>query len=143
MKIGELALLAQCSTDTIRFYEKQGLLPATERTASNYRNYPPELAERLRLIRNCRGLDMTLQETRALLALMDAPPERCGAVNEWLDAHLEHVDLRIQELVQLRQQLTSLRQQCQSEDGLDRCGILRGLATMSSDDGAKKHSHLE
>ncbi len=143
MKIGELALLAQCSTDTIRFYEKQGLLPATERTASNYRNYPPELAERLRFIRNCRGLDMTLQETRALLALMDSPPERCGAVNELLDAHLQHVDLRLQELLQLRQQLATLRQQCQSEQGLDRCGILRSLATMSCDEGAKKSSHLE
>lgn len=142
MKIGELADAAKCSTETIRFYEREGLLPKAARTAGNYRSYGIEHLERLRVIRNCRALDMAHEEIRALLALMDTPPERCGDVNALLDEHIGHVDARIEELLQLKRQLSSLRQQCQTEQGLDTCGILRGLASMETETSRERHSHL-
>ena len=71
MKIGELAQSARCSVETVRYYEKEGLLPAPERGQNNYRIYGTAHVERLRLIRNCRALDMTLEEIRVLL--MAAP----------------------------------------------------------------------
>ncbi|MGL4860686.1 MAG: MerR family transcriptional regulator, partial [Enterobacteriaceae bacterium] len=67
MKIGELAQAANCTTETIRFYEKKELLPKAERTAANYRSYTPAHLERLRFIRVCRTLDMTHEEIRQLL----------------------------------------------------------------------------
>ena len=59
MRIGELATATGTTVETIRYYEKEGLLPAPERGLNNYRSYGPLQLERLRLIRNCRALDMT------------------------------------------------------------------------------------
>lgn len=142
MKIGELANLAKCTTETIRFYEKEGLLPEAERSAGNYRSYGPLHVERLRFIRNCRALNMTHDEVRALLALKDVPANSCGGVNALLDEHIGHVDARIEELLQLKRQLSALRDQCQSEQALDHCGILRGLAAMETAAGSERHTHL-
>src|SRR5690606_25981831 len=109
MKIGELAGKARCTTETVRFYEKAGLLPEADRTDSNYRSYGPKHLERLRFVRNCRALDMTHVEIRALLELMDTPADGCGAINNLLDEHINHVDARISELTRLKAQLTDLR----------------------------------
>ena len=142
MKIGELASIAKCTPETVRYYEKEGLLPEAERSGSNYLNYVAAHLERLLFIRNCRALDMTHDEIRALLDLMDGPVEGCGGVNALLDAHIGHVDARIDELQQLKHQLSELRQQCQTEQGLDECGILRGLASMETTSAGKRHTHL-
>jgi len=142
MKIGELAKAARCTTETVRFYEKEGLLPKAERTGSNYRNYGMAHLERLRFIRNCRALVMTHQEIRALLTLMDAPPADCGEVNNLLDEHIGHVDARLEELLQLKRQLGELRQQCQTEQSVEACGILQGLASMEAEPKQMRDTHL-
>ncbi|GAB3265977.1 Cd(II)/Pb(II)-responsive transcriptional regulator [Chitinimonas naiadis] len=142
MKIGELAQVAQCTVETIRYYEKEGLLPEPERTAGNYRSYGEAHVDRLRFIRNCRALDMTHSEIRALLGLMDKPNDGCGAINHLLDEHIGHVDERIAELLQLKLQLTQLRQQCQTERATDSCGILHGLAVMETEAKPERHTHL-
>ena len=64
MKIGELAQIAQCTVETVRYYEKEGLLPSPARTAGNFRLYGLGHVERLRFIRNCRALDMSHDEIR-------------------------------------------------------------------------------
>jgi len=142
MKIGELASAAKCTTETIRFYEKQGLLPEAGRTSGNYRSYGPTHLGRLRLIRNCRALDMTHDEIRVLLAAIDASADRCGDVNAVLDEHIGHVDRRIEELLELKQVLSSIRQQCPTERSLDSCGILLGLAAMEAVDSGERRTHL-
>lgn len=125
MKIGELASLTQTQAETIRFYEREGLLREPPRTDGNYRMYGPEHVERLAFIRHCRSLDLTLDEIRALLRFQDSPLENCHAINDVLDEHIEHVARRIRELRELQQQLKSLREQC---DGMAKeCGILDGL----------------
>ena len=142
MKIGDLATASATPVDTIRYYEREGLLPAPARTAANYRAYDDSHLERLRFIRNCRALDMTHEEIRGLLRLKDAPAEDCGAVNTLLDDHIGHVDARIAELLHLKQQLGALRQQCQVKQAVDACGILRGLAAMEADTQVERHTHL-
>lgn len=142
MKIGDLAQVAQCTVETIRYYEKEGLLSLPARTAGNFRIYGPAHVQRLRFIRNCRVLDMSHEEIRTLLALVDQTGQDCSAVNEVFDTHIAHVNERIRELKQLKQQLTDLRQQCQSEQPVPSCGILQGLATMSSGPKAARHTHL-
>jgi len=142
MKIGELAQVAQCTVETIRYYEKEGLIPAPERTAGNYRKYNSSHVERLRFIRNCRALDLTHGEIHALLGLMGKPDDGCNAVNLLLDDHIGHVDVRIAELQHLKQQLMHLRQQCQAERVIEDCGILHELAVMESEPKLVKHSHF-
>jgi len=142
MKIGDLALQAGCTAETVRFYEKAGLLPVADRSANNYRSYGQRHLERLRFVRNCRALDMTHEEIHQLLALMEAPGSDCGGINDLLDAHIRHVDVRITELTQLKVQLDALRQRCQQEQGVDACGILQGLAEMETVARPERHTHL-
>jgi len=142
MKIGELAQVAQCTVETVRYYEKEGLLAAPARTTGNFRQYGPEHIERLRFIRNCRALDMSQDEIRTLLALADEPTAGCGAVNAAFDEHIAHVDERIRELTQLKLQLSALRERCHAEQAVDSCGILQGLATMETEPRQERHTHL-
>lgn len=142
MKIGALAKAAQCTVQTVRYYEKEGLLEEPARTSANYRSYEAAHVERLRFIRNCRVLDMTHDEIRTLLVLREQPTRDCGGVNQLLDEHIAHVDTRIAELVQLKQQLDELRRRCQQEQAMNACGILKGLTSMEPEARQEKHTHL-
>jgi Cd(II)/Pb(II)-responsive transcriptional regulator len=127
MKIGELAKTAQTQTETIRYYEREGLLPEAARTSANYRIYDESHVQRLAFIRHCRSLDMTLAEIRALLNFKDAPAGSCDDVNTLLDEHISHVATRIRELKALEKDLRVLREQCASGQAAGDCGILSGL----------------
>ncbi|OZI24123.1 Cd(II)/Pb(II)-responsive transcriptional regulator [Bordetella genomosp. 7] len=143
MKIGELAKAAGTTVETVRYYEKEGLLPAPGRGLNNYRTYSDAHAERLRLIRNCRALDMTHEEIRAILQLADNHGAGCGPINELFDEHISHVDARIAELTQLKAQLIDLRRRCLSaRPDTDDCGILHGLSEMQVDERPERHTHL-
>lgn len=144
MKIGELAQATLTPAATIRFYEREGLMPAAARSAANYRHYGPAHVQRLALIRRCRGLDMSLDEVRALLALWDEPGAPCDDVNRVLDEHLAHVQARLKELRALQQELRALRQRCQQPQTAGACGILRGLAAEGAEApaGAPSPRHL-
>jgi Cd(II)/Pb(II)-responsive transcriptional regulator len=142
MRIGELAKMAQCTTETIRFYEKEGLLPQAGRTDSNYRSYTETHAERLRFIRNCRALDMTHDEIRNLLSATDAPGGPCGSINSLVDEHIVHVDRRIEELLQLKLQLVALRGQCTTVESATDCGIVQALSTNTLTPTRDKRTHV-
>jgi len=142
MKIGELASMAQCTVETVRYYEKEGLLPAPGRTTANYRSYGKSHVERLCFIRNCRALDMTHQEIRTLLNLLDLPNDDCSGVNQLLDMHIAHVDVRIADLSQLKEKLVTLRLTCPSEQSVDECGILRGLAVLETVPRESRQTHF-
>ncbi len=79
MKIGDLAKATDCAVETIRYYEREKLLPEPARSEGNYRMYTQAHVERLTFIRNCRTLDMTLDEIRSLLQLRDSPRPRAAA----------------------------------------------------------------
>ncbi|MBV8033546.1 Cd(II)/Pb(II)-responsive transcriptional regulator [Roseateles sp.] len=136
MKIGELAAASATAVDTIRYYEREGLLPAPGRTAGGFRVYEPAHLERLQFIRYCRGLDMSLDEVRVLLRVKDAPDGDCGDVNALLDEHIGHVSRRIRELRALETQLKDLRRSCAAAQSVERCGILNGLAAAAQDGAA-------
>lgn len=144
MKIGELAAATDTGVETIRYYEREGLLPAPARTESNYRSYGAEHVARLQFIRYCRGLDMSLEEIRVLLRFKDSPHENCGDVNAVLDEHIGHVTRRIKELRALEKELKELRAQCGDVREAKECGILEGLARASSAPAKKtRGEHLK
>jgi len=127
MKIGELSNASGTPVETIRFYERESLLPAPERTEGNYRVYTQVHADRLGFIRQCRNLDMTLDEVRVLLRFRDAPKADCGEVDSLLDEHIGHVAQRIRELHKLERELRALRAQCGAPHAAALCGILNGI----------------
>lgn len=128
LRIGDLVRRTQCSPETIRYYEREGLLPSPSRTSGNYRVYDRAHVERLAFIRKCRSLDMTLDEIRDLLRCRDLPQENCDAAHALIDEHIAHVATRIAELQDLDRQLRALRRQCKPTREKKDCGILDGLS---------------
>lgn len=127
MKIGELASIGGCPVETVRYYEKEGLLPPPSRTDANYRDYTDRHLERLLFIRHCRVLDMSHEEIRQLLHWRDQPLERCDEVNALIDRHILHVSERIKSLQALEIQLLALRRRCDEGREVEKCGILHEL----------------
>ena len=113
---------------TIRYYEKEGLLPEPLRSSGNYRLYGESHIERLQFIRHCRTLAMPLEEIRALLRYRDIPTQDCAEINNLIDQHVRQVEERILELQALKLQLDTLRQKCAGARSIETCGILRDLA---------------
>lgn len=128
MQIGALARAARCSVGTIRYYEQAGLLPEPARTEGNFRRYEPMHLDRLRIIRGCRALDLSLEEIRALIAEADGSARDCAGVDRMIDDHLAHVEERILALEQLRGQLEALRARCDGVHGVEVCGVWTGLS---------------
>lgn len=136
MRIGELARLTAVPVDTIRHYEREGLLAPPPRTEAGYRVYGSADAERLHFIRRCRSLDMNLDEVRALLALQGGDGHS-GEAHALLDEHIGHVSTRIAALQELQKELRALRARCKGDGPA--CAILESLAEPGADLAAKSH----
>jgi DNA-binding transcriptional MerR regulator len=95
MRIGQLARTAGVSVDTIRYYEKIGLMPRVHRTASGYREYPPEAANRIRVIRNAVQLGFPLKEIAAVLRVRDAGGAPCRQVRDYARGLVSEIDRKI------------------------------------------------
>jgi len=127
-RIGDAARASGVASATIRFYERQGLLAPSGRADNDYRLYSAADVHRLRFIRLCRALDMSLDEVRALLSLDAGRPEDCAAADATLAAHLGHVRERIAELRLLERQLHALRRRCTAVPATGRrCGLIESL----------------
>lgn len=127
MRIGELAKATDCNIETIRYYEKAGLLEEPRRTSSGYREYQTEHLERLQFIRHCRSLQMGLPEIKVLLQLRHEPEAGCKQVDALLEQQIERVHAQIVTLQKLEQQLTALRRRCPAPRSIEECGILQDL----------------
>ena len=127
MRIGELARKAGVDVQTVRFYEREGLLDAPARTGSGYRAYGEEDLERLHFVRHCRSLDMPLAEIRRLIELSRERTVSCEEVNTLVRTHLARVQAKRRSLEELEQQLAALNAQCESGHRVADCGILEEL----------------
>lgn len=127
MRIGKLSQTAGVEIETIRFYEKEGLLQPAEREANGYRRYHQPHIERLAFIRHCRALDMPLKDVKRMLQFMTTPEADCGDINRLIEAHLHSVRARLQSLQSLEHQLCVLREQCGVQHQVHECGIVQEL----------------
>lgn len=114
--IGALAARTRCNIETIRFYEKIGVLEKPARTAGGHRAYGRFHIERLTFIRRARELGFTLDEVRALLRLAEASDVPCGQVKAVATTHLIEVKTKIADLRAMRKALTTLISQCDARD---------------------------
>ena len=112
MRIGELAKATATKAETIRYYEREGLLPPPDRTDANYRDYGPEHRARLSFIRRSRELGFRLGDVRDLLALADDTSQPCDQVDQIASAHLEEVERKLADLKVMRDELTRMIGSC-------------------------------
>jgi DNA-binding transcriptional MerR regulator len=112
VKIGQVADLAEVSIDTVRFYERRGVLPPPERTASGYRTYTPATVERIRLARRLQQLGLTLDEVIAALHATDHCEVSCASERWRLEAVLNRIDTKIAELKATRRHVEDVITAC-------------------------------
>jgi len=127
LTIGELGRLTGTKVETIRYYERIGLLAAPERTAGNYRAYGPDHLNRLSFIRRSRDLGFSLDQIRTLLDLSDDHQRPCEAIDAIAKEHLAEVDRKIADLRALRRELSSMIDQCRCGTVAD-CRIIEALS---------------
>jgi len=127
MRIGELAKSAGVDVQTVRYYEREGLIAPPARTASGYRSYAPAHLQRLTFIRHCRSLDMALADIKRLLELSQDKSVSCDEVNSLVRGHLARIRTKRKTLEELEKQLSALDAQCASGHRVADCGILEEL----------------
>jgi Cu(I)-responsive transcriptional regulator len=127
MTIGELARKTNSKVETIRYYERIGLLQSPARTAGNYRSYSPDHLHRLSFVRRSRDLGFSLEQVRALLDLADQRDRPCDAVDAIAKEHLVEVERKIADLEALRRELASMIAQCGC-GSVAECRIIEALS---------------
>jgi Cu(I)-responsive transcriptional regulator len=127
MKIGELSRATGTNIETIRYYERIGLLPQPARTRANYRDYGDPHRVRLTFVRHSRDLGFTIEEIRSLLDLSDDPERDCSEADRIASRHLAQVEVKIAQLTSLRDELTRIVGRCRGGAAAD-CRVIEALA---------------
>jgi Cu(I)-responsive transcriptional regulator len=130
LSIGDLARAAGTKAETVRYYERIGLLPAPARTSGNYRAYARPHLERLSFIRRARDLGFSLDQVRALLRLADDRSQSCVEVDRIAKLHLTEVERKIADLASLGEELRQLIEKCR-HGTIAECRILDALGPAS------------
>ena len=136
MRSGELARICGISTDTLRHYERVGVLPRPRRTPGGYRQYPPEAVKRVRLVRRALEIGFTLDELAQILRVRDSGGAPCREVRALADAKLHQVRVKIDDLCALRDHmariLTDWDQRLTRTPHGERAGLLEALLNLPS-----------
>jgi Hg(II)-responsive transcriptional regulator len=127
MTIGKLAKRAGVGVETIRFYERKGLIPEPPRRSSGYREYDDDTVTRVRFIRHAKELGFTLKEIDGLLSLQLDPDKPCQDVNRRIETKLSDIDEKIQMLNRMKDALQRLSAECRGEGSVNDCPILEAL----------------
>lgn len=132
MKIGNLAKRVGVGIDTVRYYEREGLLPQAQRRSSGYRLYDVKDIQRLRFIRRAKTLGFTLTEVRDLLTLSSRKDDDMAAMKAAAQQKLADVDAKITELTRIRDGLGALIGACPGRGALARCPIMNAISEESA-----------
>ena len=127
LSIGQLALRAGVGVDTVRYYERRGLLPTADRLPSGYRVYTADSARRLGFVRHAQELGFTLEEIRELLALRVDRRRSCAVVRELALAKLATIDAKLESLRRIRGALATLAERCTGRGPTSECPLLDSL----------------
>jgi DNA-binding transcriptional MerR regulator len=134
---GEVARLAGVSPDTVRLYERRGILPRARRSANGYRRYPAEAAPRVRLVRRAVAIGFTLDELRVILLARDRGDAPCRAVRTIAAEKLEMLDRHLEDLARLRDRMRVVLEDWDARLARtprgERAGLLQALAELVPD----------
>jgi len=125
--IGKVAKAAGVGVETVRFYEREGLVPQPKKPQNGFRHYPPETVERIRFIREAQNLGFALRETAELLSLRADPAADCAHVRRRAEMKLHDVNKKAQRLAEIRRALETLIAACPSQGSTAVCSILDAL----------------
>lgn len=128
MKIGQVASASDVGVETVRYYERQGLIAAPPRSPSGYRSYPLETVARICFIRRAKELGFSLAEIRELLHLRVDPDCTCATIRRRAEAKIADVEGRLRELETMRNALVQITRQCEGNGPVSECPILDAIA---------------
>ncbi|HEX2286445.1 MAG TPA: MerR family DNA-binding protein [Mycobacterium sp.] len=132
MRTSEVAEQADVNSQTLRYYERRGLLPAPERTASGYRAYTADAVRVVRFVKRAQQLGFTLNDVEELLHLAGGGPASCDAAKAMARARITELEQRIEELVSMRDALTRLVDTCDRPRSERDCPILQDIETVAA-----------
>lgn len=135
LKIGEVAKWSEVGIETIRYYERQGLLAEPERRPSGYRQYDESVVSRLQFIRNAKELGFTLAEIKELLGLWFDVNTKCVHVRQRAEQKITNIEDKIRSLQKMKRSLKKIINQCENRDAVDDCPLWLGL------DGPRKNNN--
>jgi Cu(I)-responsive transcriptional regulator len=138
LSIGHLARITGTKVETIRYYERIGLLPVPARTSGNYRSYDPDQLNRLAFIRRSRALGFTIEQVRDLLRMADQKERPCQEVDAIARQHLSEVERKIADLQALQAELRQLSACCSGGGTVAECRIIEALAPGSAEASAAR-----
>lgn len=127
--IGAVAKRANVHVETLRYYERCGLVARPLRSVANYRLYPAETVQRVRFVKHAQALGFSLQEIKELLVLRAAPRARCADVRARAEAKIATIDAKIRALRAMRKALAKLVTECAGRGPITDCPILEALDT--------------
>lgn len=128
LRTAEVARLAGVNIETLRFYERKGILPEPPRRASGYREYPPETVERVRFVKRAQELGFSLKEIEELLSLREAVGAKSGPVRRLAEAKVKEIDHKIRDLEAMKESLTELLCACDGRKTIASCPIIESLS---------------
>ncbi|HFB97511.1 MAG TPA: MerR family transcriptional regulator [Bryobacterales bacterium] len=133
LTIGKVAEAAGVNIDTLRYYERRGLIPKPARTHSNYRVYSPETISRVRFVKRAQALGFSLEQIRGLLELRTAQGARCEDVRRRAEEKIRELDAKIQALERMKEALQSLVRACAGSGPVIDCPIIESLDSPTSE----------
>lgn len=127
LTIGEVASQAGIGIETVRFYERRGLIEDPPRTESGYRQYSKDVVSRLRFIKRAKGLGFSLKEIAELLSLRLDPTTKCGDIKKRAETKTADIEEKIRSLRNMKKALTKLVATCSENGSVRECSILETL----------------
>ena len=137
LTIGNVARLTGIGVETIRFYEREGLINKPPRRKSGYRDYPVETVSRIRFIKRAKELGFALKEIKEILSLRIDPETTCNDIQKRAVTKIKDIDERIQSLLSIKNALMNLSENCKVNEPISECPILDFLESENSHDGEK------
>ncbi len=129
LRIGQVAAGASVNVETVRYYERTGMLAVPTRTVTGYRQYDAEAVRRIRFIKHAQALGFSLKEIRDLLALRVRHGEACGTIERKTRSKIALIDDKLRELTALRRTLKGLVASCEARKTTAECPVLETLET--------------
>lgn len=139
MKISDLSRATGVDVETVRYYEKAGLLDKPARLANGYRHYGPAHLEQLSFIRHCRALDMPLADIKRLLDYAAGEKDLAGDIDRLIAGQLARVRARLDSMRALERQLSTLKAHCDADHAKHECGILQELVAAAHGEACACH----